>query len=281
MKSFFMHYGMIIVAGSLTVLGLMFSTPFAEAVTGSIANFTTGFTKKNVENIDRVTIGLGNGGAGGSGGSEGSGGSGESSTVSVTKGQIVTLSQLGLTDVDANSDSTTDTFRILSVNGSQVKLLGMDSYRSAFFAYSGGSNYSGSNLNITMTNYYNALPSDVQSAIVAQNIVQSKYSCSWSIPMTTSNRTGQNIVGERYVYSLDVDDVIEYLGENYTALALNQMFFGDDAGKNISHDVWLRSAYAGNEYDAFYVSGEYGYVHYARIGNHYYEVRPAFVLDLG
>lgn len=41
-----MEYGKIIVAGALTVTGLMFTTPFAEAVTGSVAGFTTGFEDK-------------------------------------------------------------------------------------------------------------------------------------------------------------------------------------------------------------------------------------------
>lgn len=46
MKHFFMEYGKIIVVGALTVTGLMFTTPFAEAVTGSVANFTTGMNDK-------------------------------------------------------------------------------------------------------------------------------------------------------------------------------------------------------------------------------------------
>lgn len=279
MKSFFMHYGMIIVAGSLTVLGLMFSTPFAEAVTGSVANFTTGFTKKNVENIDRVTIGLGNGGAGGSEGSGGSGGS----TVSVVKGQIVTMSDLGLTDVDANADSTADTFRVLSVDGTNIKLLAMDSYKSVYFNTAGTNTYAGSTLDTEMTNYYNALPVDVKTAIVAQNIVQSIYLRSY--PISTTNRTGQNDVGERYVYALDVDDVISYLGDSYTAspcIALNQMFFGDDAGEKAFDSVWLRSAYAGTATKVFDVYGFGGDVSVDSVCyDGYFEVRPAFVLDLG
>ena len=46
MKHFFMEYGKIIVVGALTVTGLMFTTPFAEAVTGSVANFTTEMNNK-------------------------------------------------------------------------------------------------------------------------------------------------------------------------------------------------------------------------------------------
>lgn len=46
MKHFFMEYGKIIVVGALTVTGLMFTTPFAEAVTGSVANFATGMNDK-------------------------------------------------------------------------------------------------------------------------------------------------------------------------------------------------------------------------------------------
>lgn len=212
------------------------------------------------------------------------------STVSVTKGQIVTMSQLGLTDVDANNDSVTDTFRVLSTDGTNVKLLAMDSYKDAYFDISGISTYAptpeptgtdtyaGSTLDTEMTNYYNALPANIQSAIVAQDIVQSVYS--YSNPMSTANRSSERTVGERYVYALDVDDLISYLGDSYTAIALNQMFFGDDVGASVSRLVWLRSARAGHALSAFGVSGVGGSVGSISVDGQC-EVRPAFVLNLG
>ena len=83
MKAFFMEYGKLIVTGALTVTGLMFTTPFAEAVTGSVANFTSRFSEKNEESMELVTIGL-----------EGSGGG----STPVVDGTNITLS----TDADGN-----------------------------------------------------------------------------------------------------------------------------------------------------------------------------------
>lgn len=200
----------------------------------------------------------------------------KSNHVMPSKGDIITLA-----DMDVLGDGTVDTFRVLSVDGTQVKLLAIDSYKKAYFNTARTNAYSGSTLDTEMTNYYSALPADVKSAIVAQDIVQSVYN--ESDPMVTSNRSSENPVGSRYVYALDVDDVISYLGDSYTAkpcIALNQMFFGDDAGESVSRDVWLRSALAVDTKVAFFVNGYNGYVNRLYVGGGRYEVRPAFVIDL-
>lgn len=210
----------------------------------------------------------------------GSGSGGGTSTPSVTKGNIVTLSELGLTNVDINNDSTTDTFRVLSADGTNVKLLAMDSYKSAYFNSAGTNTYSGSTLDTEMTNYYNVLPGDVKGKIVAQDITQSVYS--YSDPMSSENKSSTNPVGSRSVYALDVDDVIEYLGSDYTAspcTALREMFF--NTTESVSRDVWLRSANAASTNSAFYVDGLGGFVLDSSVDDYECEVRPAFVLNLG
>lgn len=219
-------------------------------------------------------------------------------SISVTKGQIVTLSDLGLTNTDMNSDSTDDTFRVLSVEGSQVKLLAMDSYKSAYFNNAVENIYSGSTLDTKMTEYYNALPSDVQNAIVEQNINQSFYSktnstsesadfSAWyKSSFTESDVSGTNYyltrtteanVGNRKVYALDVDDVIAYLGDSSTPQDVNKLFFNQRS--SVSRNVWLRSAFAND--GAFRVVGNYGGVDFREADSSEAEVHPAFVLNLG
>ena len=234
------------------------------------------------------------------------GGSGGSSTIDMsnvsttlasgdfsTKGNLVTV----------NGKS----YRVLESNGTQAKLLAMDSYKSSKFNSSSvttsfggtaGLKYAGSVLDNEMTNFYNSLPTELQNAIVEQNISQSMYkwtsgtnasadfSAWYKNPFTDATTSGNNYyltrtvevnVGTRKVFALDVDDVISYLGSNSTAKDVNELFF--DVRNNVSRNVWLRSASSGNNYRAFYAYGYYGY-----LSDYYYsnssEVRPAFILDL-
>lgn len=232
------------------------------------------------------------GGSGGTGGSSGSGGSDalDMSNVSTTfatgdfsaKGSLVTI----------NGAS----YRVLESSGTQAKLLAMNPYKSTTF----GSNntYIGSTLDTEMTSYYNTLPTDIQNAIVEQNISQSVYKYSdgtnasadfsaWHLDeFTNATTSGDNYyltktaevnVGARKVFALDVDDVINYLGSDSTAKDVNELFF--DVRNNVSRIVWLRSAISDSNSLAFCASGYYGGLTSSGffIGH---EIRPAFVLDL-
>lgn len=46
MKDFFSEYGWLIIAGAIIILVLMFTTPFGQAITQSIAKFVTDFAAK-------------------------------------------------------------------------------------------------------------------------------------------------------------------------------------------------------------------------------------------
>lgn len=207
-----------------------------------------------------------------------------------TKGSLVTV----------NGKS----YKVLESNGTQVKLLAMDSYKESVFNpsfvatdFNGttGPQYSGSRLDTYMTNFYNSLPTELQNAIVEQNISQSMYiiysgtnasanfSAWWKSPFNDATTSGYSYwltrvaeinVGARKVFALDVDDVISYLGSNSTAKDVNELFFG--VRNNVSRLVWLRSA----ETDGpFRVNGRCGYLDYSS-NTDLFEVRPAFVLDL-
>ena len=241
-----------------------------------------------------------------SGGSSGAGGNGGSSTIDMsnisttlasgnfsTKGSLVTV----------NGKS----YKVLESNGTQAKLLAMDSYKESVynstnvttsFGSTTGQKYAGSTLDIEMTNFYNSLPVELQNAIVEQNISQSMYkrgsdtnaSASFSSwyrdSFTDTTTSGNNYyltriaevdVGNRKVFALDLDDVINYLGSNSTAKDVNEMFF--EKRNSVSRDVWLRSAYSDYSYCAFYVYGSSGGLSSFSY-DYSFEVRPAFVLDL-
>lgn len=150
-----------------------------------------------------------------------------------------------------------------------------------------------------MNDFYEGLPEELQNAIVEQNISQSMYKLSegtnanadfsaWSAnPLTDATTSGANYyltkigevnVGARKVFTLDIDDVISYLGTNSTAKDVNELFFG--AIDNVERYVWLRSAYLGEwSYEVFCVDGYYAYLG-SDLCFSSLEIRPAFVIDL-
>lgn len=222
--------------------------------------------------------------AGGSGGTGGSSGSDDSSMSNVSntfvsgdfssKGNLVTINGTQ--------------YRVLAVNGTQAKVMSMNSVGSSAFSSnvttSFGSytsqKYADSNLDQAMINYYNSLPEAIKTAIVPQTIKQSMYS--FSNPMRLANKVAEIEVGQRYVYALDLDDVIEYLGNDYSSDSpdiVNEMFFNTTS--LVEGSIWLRSVVSNPDYNsrAFCVSGYRGILD-SSIYFLSFEVRPAFVLDL-
>lgn len=147
-----------------------------------------------------------------------------------------------------------------------------------------------------------------KNAIIEQNINQSMYkfdsaqidpnadATSWykSWFVSTNVDTDENaykytvtkydsvVVGPRYVYLLDVEDVINYLGPNFSPQQLNTMFWDTDRfyeGVSPNTYTYLRSAdkdNAGNVWITYGVTGALGvYINYSPSG-----IRPAFVVDL-
>lgn len=273
---------------NFTLVGVVNESTNTSQVAGTFKG-----TLNFVANIE--STGSGAGGEGGeSGGSSGGTGGSEGGTggSTISKGDILTMAQLGYVNVDMNGDDVADTFRALSVDGNQAKVLAMDSYKSTYFNTAGYNTYADKTLDTEMTNYYNALPSNVQSAIVAQDINQGTYSRSSSagesdvlhITDLNSNNyyyanTATANVGNRNVYALDIQDITDYLGNDITGAQLNEMFF--NSSESVSRNVWLRSATAVRADFAFRVYGNDGYVDFNLVDGYKYEVRPAFVLNLG
>lgn len=241
----------------------------------------------------------------GNAGSDEEGGSGETNTPGGDGSSTIDMSNINTTlasgDFSTKGNLVTvngRSYRVLESNGTQAKLLAMDSYKLTGFG--SNSTYFGSNLDNEMANFYNSLPAKLQNAIVEQNISQSRYSSdsgtnasadfsawrknSFTEATTSGNnyyliRTTEVNVGARKVFALDVDDVISYLGSTSTPQDVNELFFGVRNKVN-SDGVWLRSALSG--YDrAFFVYGDTGGLDFTICRDSgSVEVRPAFVLDL-
>lgn len=286
MKRFLEDYGFTIVAAIVVISLIMIVTPVGSAIqkqTGDLVHSFAVVADDDFNKIDDSTllIDLKN--------FNKSGVEGDFSR----KGNLVTINNTQ--------------YRVLAVNGTQVKVMSMvnigssrfnsSSVTTSFGSYT-GQKYADSNLDQAMTNYYNGLPAELQNAIVEQNFSQSMYKRSsgtnasanfsawYANPFTDATTSGNNYyltrtaeinVGTRKVFALDVDDVISYLGTNSTAKDVNELFFG--VRNNVSRYVWLRSANSDYSYYAFDVRGGDGI-----LLNSYYcdsgEVRPAFVLDL-
>jgi len=208
------------------------------------------------------------------------------------KGDVITL------------DGGTARYRVLKTDGNVAEVLALDDVANSMFnnssvttTFSDGSTglkYENSTLDTYMNSmFYNSLSAGIKNAIVQKAITQSIYQYGYStmseydftIKRINSGtdrykRKGQVSVGNRYCYSLDIDDVAEYLGagSGNTVLGsdLNNMFF--EQTTTASKTIWLDSSYSGNSEVAFVVSGVGFFGNYG-----YYNslvVRPAFQVDL-
>ena len=165
--------------------------------------------------------------------------------------------------------------------------------------------YEGSTLDTYLnTTWYNTLTSATKAAIVPENVVcdawyynntgDPDYTGTYgsSVP-GTSNYTiskyagGTLNIGNRNVFALGVQDVIDYLNDSSiqvdtTAILRNvniwKMFWNDEVPHSGKY-LWLRSSLAGNSSRAWYVNGSNGYLNNSSVYNSRV-VRPALNLNL-
>ena len=149
------------------------------------------------------------------------------------------------------------TFRVLSVDGTKAKVVMMGDNDDLTSKYNNtpetivindkvGLKYA--ILDQATNDYYNSLPLKIQNAIVEQNINQSMYSWTqgtnpnadislwYKGNFNESDTSGTNYylerigevnVGNRKVYTLDLDDVVEYLGLEISPQTINEMIFNN------------------------------------------------------
>lgn len=216
--------------------------------------------------------------------------------------------------VKMNLDGTERQYRVLSVNGNVCKVLGMwddftSKYNSTSTTTTMGSltvqKYEGSALDTYLnTTWYNTLTSATKAAIVPENVVcdawywgntgDPDYTGTYgsSVP-GTSNYTiskyagGTLNIGNRNVFILGVQDVIDYLNDSSvqvdaTAILRNvniwKMFWNDKV--SILKTLWLRSSTAGNSRTAWHVYGSDGSLNRGYSVSYSNVVRPALNLDM-
>ena len=288
MKHFFMEYGKIIVVGALTITGLMFTTPFAEAVTGSVANFTSGFSTKNDKGINKVKVGLPKPIIDGTNviltDKDNSG--------SVSKGDTLTFSRSYL----YSGDNTGPTqFLVLKSDGATAELLAKTSienetkYNETSETIKDLSNsyiikYEGTTLDTLLNEtYYNTISENVKELIQPKEIIQyhwEEYGNTPSHDLANLSLNSQFTVFRRFgyvepyfknVYALDLQDIKDYIGGSSDARGtkLNTIFFG--ISSSFDETLWLRSAYR--------VIGSTGQLKKGRYNN-LAKARPAFVISL-
>ena len=224
----------------------------------------------------------------------------------VPKGSIVNL------DLDGQGEKQ---YRVIKCNGNVAQVMAMydtltsewnaDTSKTTTMGTLTVAKYDGSDIDIYLnTTWYNTLTSTAKAAIVPENVVCDAWY--WgdtgdpdytgthgsSVP-GTSNYTiskysgGTLNIGNRNVFALGVQDVIDYLNDSSiqvdtTAILRNvniwKMFWNDEVSHSGKY-LWLRSSFAGLSDRAWGVSGGDGYLNRSRVSNPYV-VRPALNLNL-
>lgn len=216
------------------------------------------------------------------------------------KGDLITM----------NLDGTDSQYRILKkVNGNVYEVLRMEDLTSVVFNSDGTGTYSGGALDTYLnTTWYNTLSTTAKGAIVPKNIAQDSWywdvgtsgsgnpqytgTLGESAPGSTSYTIGKGsdnvaTIGDRYVYVLNVQEVLDYLSDSSmlvdtSAMLRNQniwkMFFNttDYPAKDY---LWLRSTLASNSTFSWMVDPQNGALAYneATIS---LMPHPAFQIDL-
>ena len=218
------------------------------------------------------------------------------------KGQIIKMTL----------DGTERQYRILkNVSGSVFEVLGMfdssstmiynDGETDTFSDGTTGRKYAEQTLDTYLnTTWYNTLSATAKEAIVDKNIIQDMwYNANTGDPdyigkyisgtqYTMSLKGGATLtVGQRHIYALSVQEVLDYLEVTPSMTAstttllgslLNMLFWNSSSAMSVSDAIWLRSASASNSQYSYFISGYTGQFNYDKNQQHY--ARPAFQIDL-
>lgn len=215
--------------------------------------------------------------------------------IMLVKGDLITM----------NLDGTSRLYRVLSVNGNVCKVLGMwDDFTSKYngtttnFNGTTAQKYEGSALDTYLnTTWYNTLSSEAKNAIVPENVVQYcykyydepnkpntptytyQYQYNWSnSDYENADNVGNVVVGNRNVFALDLKDIFDYMGKVcITSDELMTMFWNSTT--KVPKYPWLRSSYANNSHNAWYVTG-YDGILFNTGATTSRVVRPALNLDM-
>ena len=206
-------------------------------------------------------------------------------------------------------------YRVIKCNGNVAQVMAMyDTLTSKWNAYTSRTTtmgtltvakYDGSDIDIYLnTTWYNTLTSTAKAAIVPENVVcdawywdntgDPDYTGTYgsSVPgtynYTISKYAGGTLnIGNRNVFALGVQDVIDYLNDSSvqvdtTAILRNvniwKMFWNDEVSHSGKYP-WLRSSSTGSSSGAWYVYGDVGFLG-DDVVNISSVMRPALNLDM-
>lgn len=222
------------------------------------------------------------------------------------KGDIVNL------DLDGSGNKQ---YRVIKCNGNVAQIMAMydtltsewntDISKTTTMGTLTVAKYDGSDIDIYLnTTWYNTLTSTAKAAIVPENVVcdawylgntgDPDYTGTYgsSVP-GTSNYTiskyagGTLNIGNRNIFALGVQDVIDYLNDSNvqvdtTAILRNvniwKMFWNDEVSHSGKYP-WLRSSNADDSSRAWIMHGDYGRLDYRNVSRSTV-VRPALNLNL-
>lgn len=151
------------------------------------------------------------------------------------------------------------------------------------------------------TTWYNTLSDVAKAAIVSTAVIQdawtfgsAEYSGTYgaTVPGTTAYNIGKYSntisIGERNIFALSVQDVIDYLNDNSvqvdtTAILRNvniwKLFWNTETSPKNSGSIRLSSANTGNSNSTWIVNSSLGYLNIGSVTIGH-RVRPAFNIDL-
>ena len=205
-------------------------------------------------------------------------------------------------------------YRVLDVNGTKVKVLGMQDASSSQVYWNnsgpptvdfGGGHaymkYEGSDLDVYLdTTWYGSLPTPMKNAIQQTTVIQGGYDLDSTTDLSDFSGNiaykyqdgfgssdyydclfyGNVTVGSRHVYAIDLSEIADYLGNTITSTDLNQMFFNQSTATVSSTPVFLSSACCTwNSNISHAVYGNYGCIEYAYCDTPS-AVRATFIIDL-
>lgn len=221
-----------------------------------------------------------------------------------------------LIELDLDGQGAKD-YRVLKISGSVAQVMAMyddlmsawnTSYTTTTMGSLSVAKYEGSTIDTYLnTTWYNTLTDTVKAAIVPESVVcdawywsssttsgDPVYSGTYgnSVPGTGNYSIGKYAggtlnIGERNVFALGVQDVIDYLNDSTvqvdtTAILRNvniwKMFWNDEVSHSYKYP-WLRSSYARNSSGAWRVRGNNGDLNYTGVTGSFV-VRPALNLDI-
>lgn len=218
----------------------------------------------------------------------------------IPKGELINM------DLDGNGNKT---YRMLSINGTIAKVLGMSdistsqaynttSKTGTFTNGATGQLYAGSDLDIYLnTTWYNTLTTAAKAAIVPESRTQCiyqyydipnapntptytyQYQNSWhSSNYDNANLTDSISIGDRNVFALDLKDIFDYFGKAYiTSNELMELWTNQTSAVG---QAWQLSSADEDISDwAWFVNGDNGYLESIGVTNAL-AVRPAFNIDL-